>query len=131
MSEYGAPTQRVINGGGIPQSNAVLNQVYANVLGRPVLVPGSKVTGLGSAIFALLAAGAFRTIEEAQDRLCPKYRTIQPDPAAAKVYEELYGLYKRLYFGFGQPSASAVACGDVLPSLRRIAAQARTARAAR
>ena len=46
MSEYGAPTTRVINGGGIPQNNAVLNQVYANVLGRPVLVPGSKVPAL-------------------------------------------------------------------------------------
>jgi L-ribulokinase len=33
MSEYGAPTLRVINGGGIPQNNPVLNQVYANVLG--------------------------------------------------------------------------------------------------
>ena len=45
MTEYGAPTQRVINGGGIPQNNPVLNQVYANVLGRPVLVPSGKVTG--------------------------------------------------------------------------------------
>ena len=34
MSEHGAPTHRVINGGGIPQNNPVLNQVYANVLGQ-------------------------------------------------------------------------------------------------
>ena len=34
MSEYGAPTLRVINGGGIPQNNSVLNQVYANVFGQ-------------------------------------------------------------------------------------------------
>ncbi len=60
MAEYGAPTQRVINGGGIPQSNPVLNQVYANVLGRPVLVPSGKVSGLGSAIFAFMAAGSFQ-----------------------------------------------------------------------
>jgi sugar (pentulose or hexulose) kinase len=39
-------------GGGIPQSNLVLNQIYANVLGKPVLGPSSKVTGIGSAIFA-------------------------------------------------------------------------------
>ena len=61
MAEYGAPSLRVINGGGVPQNNPVLNQVYANVLNRPVLVPAGKVTGLGSAIFALLAAGAFPT----------------------------------------------------------------------
>src|SRR5262249_4575900 len=71
MTEYGAPTQRVINGGGIPQNNRVLNQVYANVLGRPVLVPSGKVTGLGSAIFAFLAAGTFKTITEAQHKICP------------------------------------------------------------
>ena len=56
MAEFGTPIERVINGGGIPQSNPVLNQVYANVLGKPVLVPSGKVTGLGSAIFAFMAA---------------------------------------------------------------------------
>ena len=43
----------------MPQNNAVLNQVYANVLGKPVLVPDGIPTSLGSGIFALLAAGAF------------------------------------------------------------------------
>ena len=71
MAEYGAPSQRVINGGGMPQNNPVLNQVYANVLNRPVLVPAGKVTGLGSAIFAFLAAGAFPSVEAAQDAVCP------------------------------------------------------------
>ena len=60
--------KRVINAGGIPQKNDVLNQVYANVLGRPVLVPSKSVTSLGSAIFAFLAAGTFKTIEEAQKK---------------------------------------------------------------
>ena len=77
------PVRRVINGGGIPQKNDVLNQVYANVLGKPVLVPEGDVTSLGSAIFAFLAAGAFQTIEEAQDALCPGFRTIEPEPAQA------------------------------------------------
>ena len=44
MEEYGVHMKRVINGGGIPQKNEVLNQVYANVLGRPVLVPSGSVT---------------------------------------------------------------------------------------
>jgi L-ribulokinase len=124
MQEYGVPIRRVINGGGIPQKNAVLNQVYANVLNKPVLVPTSEVTSLGSAIFAFLAAGVFGSIEEAQDSLCPSYRTIQPDPASAAVYERIYALYKKLYFGLGQAAAPAVAVGDVLPMLRSIAADA-------
>ena len=74
MEEHGVPVRRIINGGGIPQKNAVLNQVYANVMGKPILVPKGDVTSLGSAIFAFMAAGAFRTIEEAQDQLCPGFR---------------------------------------------------------
>ena len=80
MAEHGVPIRRVINGGGIPQKNETLNRVYANVLDKPVLVPEDEVTSLGSAIFAFLAAGTFQTIEEAQQALCPSYRTVEPDP---------------------------------------------------
>jgi len=120
MSEYGAPTLRVINGGGVPQNNPALNQVYANVLGRPVLVPSSKVTGLGSAIFAFLAAGTFVTIDEAQQQVCPAYATFTPEAGAQKTYDELYSLYRRVYFGFGKPGQSGD-FGDVLPRLIQIA----------
>jgi L-ribulokinase len=119
MHTYGAPTLRVINGGGIPQNNPVLNQVYANVLGKPVLVPSSKVTGIGSAIFAFMAAGAFKTIEEAQKQICPTHTVFSPQPEAQKIYEQLYELYRRIYFDFGKPSESS-RFGDVLPSLIKI-----------
>jgi L-ribulokinase len=120
MSEYGALTERVINGGGVPQNNPVLNQVYANVLGRPVLVPASTVTGVGSSIFAFLAAGAFRTVEEAQAAICPKHAVFTPQPEARQPYDELYGLFRRLYFDFGKPAAGTV-FSDVLPTLIRVA----------
>ena len=94
--------QRVINAGGIPQKNEVLNQVYANVLGRPVLVPSKSVVSLGSAIFAFLAAGTFKTIEEAQDKICPPHRTFQPGGIGATYLRELYPLYNKLYFSLGQ-----------------------------
>ena len=125
MEEHGVPIHRVINGGGIPRKNAVLNQVYANVLGKPVLVPNGDVTSLGSAIFAFLAAGTFRSIEEAQAALCPGYSTIEPQAREAAVYEELYPLYRRLYFAFGQRGSAPVEIGEILPELRRIAARAR------
>ena len=120
MNEYGALTERVINGGGVPQNNPVLNQVYANVLDRPVLVPSSPVTGIGSAIFAFLAAGAFRTIEEAQAKICPKHAVFTPQPEARKPYDELYGLFRRIYFDFGKPAEGTV-FSDVLPTLIRVA----------
>lgn len=121
MSEHGAVIERVINGGGIPQRNPVLNQIYANVLGRPVLVPESSVTSLGSAIFAFLAAGTFKTVEEAQEKVCPQYIICTPDPEAQKVYNTLYGLYRRLYFAFGTAAGSAY--GDILPTLISVASK--------
>jgi L-ribulokinase len=125
MAEHGVSIQRVINGGGIPQKNETLNRIYANVLNKPVLVPESEVTSLGSAIFAFVAAGVFDTYEQAQDSLCPSYRRIEPDPAAAKVYDRLFELYRKLYFGLGKQGSEPVQIGEVLPQLRKIAAEVR------
>ena len=125
MEQHGVPVRRIINGGGIPQKNAVLNQVYANVMGKPILVPKGDVTSLGSAIFAFMAAGTFKTIAEAQDALVPGYATIQPEAASAEIYQELYRMYRSLYFGFGERRSAATEIGGVLPQLRAIAAKAR------
>jgi L-ribulokinase len=122
MAEHGVNIRRVINAGGIPQKNDVLNQVYANVLGRPVLVPNKSVVSLGSAIFAFLAAGTFKTIEEAQDRICPGHRTFAPDRSAQRTYNELYRLYSKLYFSLGNKSDDGL--GDVLPTLIAVAEKA-------
>src|SRR5215813_3500277 len=119
MEQNGVTVRRVINAGGIPQKNDVLNQVYANVLGRPVLVPVGSVVSLGSAIFAFLAAGTFKTVEEAQDKICPKYQTFQPDPSTKRTYDRLYSLFSKVYFAFGQPESRE--CGSVLPELIRLA----------
>jgi len=123
MAEHGVRVDRVINGGGIPQRNETLNRIYANVFNKPVLVPQQEVTSLGSAIFAFVAAGAFPTVEEAQAALCPSYRMVEPDPREAAVYEELFGIYRSLYFGLGQPGSDAVALGEILPKLREIRAR--------
>jgi L-ribulokinase len=86
MEQNGVNVRRVINAGGIPQKNDVLNQIYANVLGRPVLVPAGNVVSLGSAIFAFLAAGVFKTVEEAQDRICPSYKIFRVrEPATHRL----------------------------------------------
>jgi L-ribulokinase len=125
MAEHGVPVDRVINGGGIPQHNPVLNQVYANVLGKPVLVPSGVPTSLGSGIIAMCAAGAFATIEEAQKAMCLGNTTYQPEPSAVTVYERLYTLYRKSYFALGSRTAESCNLGDVLPELRTIAAEVR------
>jgi L-ribulokinase len=130
MAENGVRIDRVINAGGIPQKNEVLNRVYANVLNKPVLVPAGVPTSLGSGIFALLAAGAYPTIEAAQAAVCLPLRTVEPDAHAAAVYERLYPLYRDVYFALGTREAPALALGAVLPELRKIAAEARSSESA-
>ncbi|MFT4111298.1 ribulokinase [Silvibacterium sp.] len=125
MGEHGVLVNRVINAGGIPQNNPVLNQVYADVFNRPVLVPDGVPTSLGSAIIAFVAAGVFPSIRAAQERLCLNFRTYTPRPEAVAVYEALYPLFREVYFSFGSSSAPAIPLGKVLPELRFIASSTR------
>ncbi|QMV17945.1 ribulokinase [Granulicella sp. 5B5] len=127
MASHGVPVIRIINAGGIPQHNAVLNQVYADVLNKPVLVPDGVPTSLGSAIFAMVAAGVFPTIEAAQQKLCLPFKTFTPRPAAVAIYNQLFPLYRDIYFSLGQPNSPATSLGNILPELRRIAEHSRTA----
>jgi L-ribulokinase len=127
MAEHGVPVERVINGGGIPQNNKTLNQIYADVLGKTVLVPEGTPTSLGSAIMAFIAAGVFPSIEAAQQKLCLPFKAYQPKPEAATRYERLYRLYRKAYFALGTNAAEPAALGGILPQLRNIAAEARRA----
>jgi L-ribulokinase len=102
LQECGVPVVRLIHGGGIPRRNALLNRVYASVLDSVVLVPAGDTTSLGSAIFAFLAAGTFKSVEDAQGALSPGYHTIEPTPQDVQVYEDLYHRFRELYFTLGQ-----------------------------
>ena len=124
LAEYGVPVERVINAGGVPQNNPVLNQVYANVLGKPVLVPDGIPTSLGSGIFAFLAAAAFSSVEEAQAKMCLPHKTYQPQSEAVAIYENLYPLYRKVYLAFGERQGAAVQLGDILPKLIEIRSKA-------
>jgi L-ribulokinase len=98
LEAHGVPIARVINAGGVPQRNEVLNRVYASALGKPIRVPQGATTSLGSALFALLAAGAFASIDAAQDALCPAFRTVEPNPDDVAVCEGLYNHFQSIYF---------------------------------
>jgi L-ribulokinase len=98
LRKHGVPVERIVHGGGIPRRNDTLNRVYAGVLGKPILVPVTDTTSLGAAIFAFLAAGTFKSVEEAQDALSPGYRTIEPRSDDVRIYEELFARFNELYF---------------------------------
>lgn len=123
----GMQTARIINAGGIPQKNDVLNQIYADVLEREVHVPAQSPVGTGSCIFAAVAAGAFDTFDAAQQVLCPPARVFTPRPHTRAGYDRLFALFSELYFGFGE--GRAVDLATVLPRLRAFRMEGAAARA--
>jgi L-ribulokinase len=125
MEEFGTPVNRVINGGGIPQRNTALNQIYANVINKPVLVPQQSTISLGPAIFAFCIAGEFPSLEAAQDQLCIPFQTYLPQADQVETYAELFQLFKNLYFAFGVKDSSPAKFGETLPRLRAIAHEIR------
>lgn len=120
LAQHGAPIHRVIHAGGIPRKSRILNQVYANVLGKPVLLPERDTTSLGSAIFAFLAAGTFGSVEEAQAALCPPLTTIDPDPSSTKTCQDVFAHFRELYFALGQLQSKPISLGSLLSDLRSI-----------
>ena len=107
LREYDVPVERVVCCGGIAEKNDLFMQIYADVLGYPMLIAGSPQTpALGSAISAAVAAGpeagghaSFEDAQAAMTGVSP--RRFLPRPDATPVYDELYGLYRELHDAFG------------------------------
>jgi L-ribulokinase len=121
LTDFGIPVDRVVNCGGIAEKNDLFMQIYADVLGRPMLIAGSPQTpALGSAISAAVAAGAesggYDSFEAAQESMTfLKEKRFHPDPEAHAVYDELYGMYLELHDAFGGVSME----GADFPSLMK------------
>ena len=105
--EYGVAVDRVVNCGGISGKNALLMQIYADVLNRPLEVSASGQTcALGAAMAGAVVAGPvagghadFEAAADAMVRMDDKVYT--PIPENAAVYDRLFGLYRRLHDSFG------------------------------
>jgi L-ribulokinase len=111
LREYGVPIERVVCCGGIAEKNDLFMQIYADVIGQPMLIAGSPQTpALGAALSAAVTAGAadggYATWGQAQKRMTTlKEKRFEPRPAARRVYDELYGIYRELHDAFGSPGA--------------------------
>jgi L-ribulokinase len=125
LQQYGVPVERVVCCGGIAEKNDLFMQIYADVLGQPMLIAGSPQTpALGSAISAAVAAGRHKSFEEAQARMTSlKEKRFTPDPAAHAVYDELYGLYRELHDTFGGVPGAKADLGTLMKRLLAIREQ--------
>ena len=113
IREYGVPIERVVCCGGIAEKNDLFMQIYADVIGQPMLIAGSPQTpALGSAVAAAVtagsAAGGYDSWTEAQQRMTTlKEKRFSPQVSAHAVYTELYGIYRELHDAFGGRQAAA------------------------
>lgn len=104
----GIAVEALAANGGIPQRNALLMQIYADVTGKRVDIPAAEQsTALGSAMMGAVAAGAagggYDTLAEAAARMAPPVkRTFEPIAENVRVYDELYAEYVRLHDYFGK-----------------------------
>lgn len=103
FEEYGVKIAAVVNCGGIAEKSPLTMQIYADVTGRPMKLSRSAQTcALGAAMAGAVAAGAHKDIAAAQKAMTGlKPKIYRPNPAAHKIYRELYALYKTLHDAFG------------------------------
>lgn len=105
--QYGVPVERIVACGGVSAKNRMLMQIYADVLGRPLMLSRSSQTcALGAAISGAVAAGSqaggHDRFESAVDTMTGVQDTVfEPIPEYRAVYDKLYGLYLRLHDAFG------------------------------
>jgi len=123
LASSGIPIERVVCCGGIAEKNELFMQIYADVLGRPMLIAGSPQTpALGAAISAAVAAGGdaggYDTFQDAQERMT-SLREVRytPERAAHIVYDELYGMYRELHDVFGDVPGASVDLGRFMKRL--------------
>ena len=73
----------------------------------------------------LREAAIYSSIEAAQNAMAPGHRTFMPQSEAAAVYEDLYQLYRAVYFSFGDSATKPQDLSSILRKLREIAAKQR------
>ena len=90
--EHGVYVKRLVVTGGMAEKNSLLMREYASILKRTIYVGQvSQGSALGAAIFAAVAAGIYKTPEEAYAFMgVREFVTYEPDMEHGEEYEALY-----------------------------------------
>jgi L-ribulokinase len=94
----GAVIEGVIALGGVAKKSQYVMQTLSDVLQMPIKVGKSEQTcALGAAMFAAVAAGKYKKVEEAMKKMGAGFeKTYQPNKDRAEVYDQLYARYCEL-----------------------------------
>ncbi len=85
-----------ICGGGA--KSPLWKKIMANVLGIPLeCVASEQGPGLGGAMLAMVADGAYDTVEAACEKLVTVAEVVEPDAELTALYETKYQKFKKIY----------------------------------
>ena len=96
LEEMELPAMRIFLIGGGARS-ALWSEIVANVFDRTVAVPEPGDASFGAALLAGVAAGFFRDARDAVARRLRIGRTVEPEPAEAAQYAELFARYRAVH----------------------------------
>ncbi len=89
------PQSKICGGGA---KSPLWKKIMANVLNVSLqCVASEQGPGLGGAMLAMVACGAFASVEAACDKLVTVSETIFPEPALAARYEARYQQFRKIY----------------------------------
>ncbi|MDR1092844.1 MAG: xylulokinase [Clostridiales bacterium] len=95
VSGFEIRSARVCGGGA---NSPLWKQIIADVLDVPLELPAVKGgPAYGAAILAMVAAGRYKNVEEAADKLVKIEKRVLPQKANEENYRERYGVFKTLY----------------------------------
>jgi xylulokinase len=93
----GAEVREMRSVGGCSRSD-LWNQIKADVLGLPLLLPRTSVgSPFGAAILAGMGAGAFPDVRRSLLEMVQFDRRFEPNPANHERYTEIYQVYRDIY----------------------------------
>jgi xylulokinase len=93
----GAEVREMRSVGGCSRSD-VWNQIKADVLGMPVLIPRASVgSPYGAAILAGMGAGAFPDVRKSLVEMVHLDKRFEPNQANHEKYTRIYQVYRNIY----------------------------------
>src|SRR5690625_1964396 len=99
----GLPIEKIFACGGLPKRNALLMQIYADVLNREVTVSATEqASGVGASVLGAVAGGRFESIYDAVEQMKQSFERVYRLIAEnVNTYDKIFTMYEQLYNYFG------------------------------
>lgn len=103
IADSGVSVDRIVVCGGALARSPLVMQTYADVFGRPMAIAATEhACALGAAVCGAVAGRAHPDFPSALAAMAsPAAKTYDPNPAATRLYDQLYGSYTKLHDEFG------------------------------